>query len=505
MKRYLTTGMRAELRVWQLGSGLLGGWWALVIALAALIYGWVALANAAMQPVPVYQTAAAVAETAGTIASVSFVGAILAIVLVLRESSRHALLRLSPNVQPMVVAINVRLALYAVLSLPPAIILRALIAVKHSYELNAVIALADISTQGYLTVTLKLVYVAALIVITFGWLRVPTRFAFLPLFWGIMPWSRPVFMWLPLVACVVIVVGHRLWLRSDRAAPLTVRAAKPQQRPSLIERFATWRLRRAARGMGDRSSAHRVTALLTTQRSSLFTFITVLAAAVHIAIAPAVFDSFVGGWVFAYMVVALLATPTPIPLGQVMLLPLGAERHNVGRILMSVWVRDMRFRLLLGVVLGLLLRALCWWLDLWSFLRPPFAENGDELMLLVWKPLMTAVGLYGAAYALCWTISASPRLLTKPGTLAALPMVVIAGFAALGAAIGWLLGQAVPALNSRDMSALRFAIVNGAMLPLLAWWVNRQLRPEWLHANLGAISVAMQVWAARRGKSRSAL
>ena len=138
----------------------------LAMGLAAMIYGCGALAYAATHSIRVYQTAETVAGTAGMFASACSIGAILAIIIVLREMRLNALLRLSPNVLPLIVAMNVRLALIAVLCLPPAIALRALVSVKHPFELTGVISLADISTQGYLTVLFTLIYVATLIAIT---------------------------------------------------------------------------------------------------------------------------------------------------------------------------------------------------------------------------------------------------------------------------------------------------------------------------------------------------
>ena len=496
---------RAELARWQFASGLLSGWLTLAMVACAMIFGWVMFVYALANPIRYFGSTTVKMTMAGLSVSFAFLSAIVAMIIVAREGRQHALLRLAPNVRPFIAALNLRLAFFALLCVVPAAALRALSAVKAPDSLDAMISLADVTARGFLSEAFVLVYAATLIVITFGWLRAPTRFASLPVYWGAMQWSGQRWHWLLFAACVLIVVGHRIWLRTDMAGAVRVTDTERRQLLNLFERLNSWRLRRAARAIGDGSSSDRVTALLATQRSALFTLMTVLATALYITFAPGVFEVFVGGWFFAYLVVALLATPTPIPLGQVMLLPLGAERRNVGRILTSVWMRDVRFRLVLGVTVGLLLRAFCWWLDLWSFMRPPFAADGDELMLLVLKPLMNAVGLYGAAFAVCWTISASPRLLARPGVLAVLPMFVVMGFVALGAAIGWLLGQAVPVLNSRDMSALRFAIVNGAVLPVLAWWVNRQLRPEWLHANLGAISTAMQAWAVRRQKSTSVL
>ncbi len=501
MKREVVSRVKAEINLWRLAAGLLGGWSMLAMGAAAMVYGWGALAYAATHSIPVYQAAETVAGTAGMFAGATFVGAILAIIVVRREFRQHKLLRLSPNVRPLIAAMNARLVLTALFCLPPAVALRALVAIKHPYEPSSVISLADVSTQGFLLSLITLVTVVAMIVITFGWLRAPMRFATVPILWGVMQWSSSTWYWLPLIACIVIVIGHRIWLRTDMAAVARVSPSERRQQLSLIERIRSGRLQRAARVAGGRGSSQRVTALLATQMSPLFTVLTVFFTAMYIAIAPGVFDVFVGGWFFAYLVVALLATPAPIPLGQVMLLPLGAERRNVGRILMSVWVRDVRFRLLLGVALGLVLRVTVWWLELLSFMRPPFTVPGDELMLLVGRPLMHAAGLYGVAYALCWTISASPRLLAKPGVLATLPMFVVIGFGAMGGALGWTLAAVIPELASREMGSLRFMLVNAAIIPALAWWANRQLRPQWLSANLGAIATAMQAWVARRQKA----
>ncbi len=501
MKRDVMSRMKAEVNLWRLAAGLLGGWSMLAMGSAAMAYGWGALAYVATHSVRSYLAAETVAATAGTFASACFAGAILGIIIGRRQMHQHALLRLSPNVRPLIAAMNMRLVLAAVLSLPPAIVLRALVALEHRSGSPAAISLIDVSSKGYLTVLLTLIFLAAMIVVTFGWLRAPTRFAFLPIYWGATQWTSLTWSWLPLAACVVIVIGHRIWLRTDMAAVVRVSPTERRQQLGLIERLRSRRLQRAARVAGGRGPSQRVTALLSTQRSALFTLLTVFVTMMYITIAPGVFDVFTGGWFFAYLVVALLATPTPVPLGQVMLLPLGAERRSVGHILMSVWARDVRFRLLLGVALGLLLRAIVWWLELLSFMRPPFIVPGDQFMLLLGRPLMHAVGLYGAAYALCWTISASPRLLAKPGVLATLPMFVVVAFCALGGALGWTLAAVFPELGSGAMSSLRFTLVNAVMLPAIAWWVNRQLRPQWLSANLGAIATAMQAWLARRQKA----
>lgn len=489
---------RVERARWQFACGLLGGWLTLAMVIGILIFGWVTVIYGLVNPFPYYGSFEVNVTMAALGTSAAFLCAIVGIIVVFRDARQHALLRLAPTVRPLIAALIARLALFALLCLVPAVALRTLSAIKAPDSLKAVISLADVTAHGAWSQALILAFAAIPIVIAFGWLRAPLRFVSFPLYVGAMQWSGSTWLWVSPIACVLILVGHRIWLRTQMADVARVRDAERREQLNFFYRFNSWRLQRAARATGDGSSSDRVSALLATRRSVFFTVTTVFAAAAYIAVAPAFFDLSAAGWFFAYLVVAVLASPTPIPLGQVMLLPLGAERRNVGRILMNVWVRDVRFRLLIGVMIGLLLRTYCWWLDIFSFMRPPFAASGDEMALLLWRPLMNAVGLYGAAFSLCWTMSASPRLLARAGVLAVLPMVVGLGFTALGTGIGWLLGQVVPALNTRAMSSVRFIIVNGAVFPLLAWWINRQLRPEWLQANIGAISAAMQAWAARR-------
>lgn len=349
---------------------------------------------------------------------------------------------------------------------------------------------------------MTLAYLSVLIVVTFGWLRAPLRFAFLPIYWGAMHSSSNTWQWLPLVACVIIVIGHRLWLRADLADSVRVRDSERRQQLNLIDRLNGWRLQRAARAMGGKRSSARLVALMSTRPSTLFTSLSVLFTTVYLALMPSWMDASALSWWFSCMVAMLLVAPAPIALGQIMLLPLGAERNNVGRILMNVWVRDVWFRLVIGAILGLIGRAFCWWLDLLSFSWQPMnGKVDDQAMLLLWTPLMKAAGLCGVAYAIGWTMSASPRLFKSAGLLGAMPMIVVTGFTAFGAAGSWMLQRFVPALNGDGASVIRLAVVSAILIPLIAWAVNRQLRPQWARANLGELSAVMQAWAAQRQKS----
>ena len=291
MKTSLQAHLKAEHQRWQLAGGLLGGWPTLAMATTAIIAGWVLFVYVLLRPLRVYSEIdrASMTYVAAFAIDAAFLGAILAIIIVLRQRRELGLLRLSPNVGPLILGLNARLALAALLCLPPAIALRALMAIKDQNSLDAVISLADVPMEGFLLAGLTLVDLATLIVVTFGWLRAPTRFVGFPIFWGVTLWSGSTGQWRPLIACIVIVIGHHLWLRTDMVGVVRVQTAERRAQLNVMERLNSWRLQRAARAMGDHRSSERVMALLGTRRSTLFTLVTVLATAVYITFAPAVF------------------------------------------------------------------------------------------------------------------------------------------------------------------------------------------------------------------------
>lgn len=96
----------------------------------------------------------------------------------------------------------------AVIAIVPAVILRALLWSKLNADIYATISLADVTLKNYAFVTLYLAHVVALVIITFGPLKVPVRFLFLPIIYGTMQWSSAGFFWLPLATCVVLAIAR---------------------------------------------------------------------------------------------------------------------------------------------------------------------------------------------------------------------------------------------------------------------------------------------------------
>lgn len=509
IKTSLRTRLKAERMRWQLAGGWLGGWAILAMSAIAIVLGWVMFLYMLWHPVRVYRETDRYALTSFSAIAVSaaFLGAILAIIIVRRQRRENGLLRLLPNAGPLLFGLNARLAFVGLLCLPPAIALRPFTTAKWPDSLGGAIALADIPMHDFLSSGLMLGCWATLIVVTFGWLRAPARFAFLPIYWGAVLWSSSTWRWLPLVACASIVIGHRIWLRTDFAnvAPDHARTSSARGSVQLWERYRTLRMRRAARmsAAGNKIAAAR--ALIGTRPRAFFTLVAVLATVFYFLIGPSVFDGSTPGWIFAFMVLALLATPTPIPMTTILLVPVGVDRGDIGRLLMAVWMQDVHFRLVVGVTCGMAVRALLWSLEMLPFMRSLGFEALDPFTLLLWGPLAHAVGLYGAARSICWLSSASPRLLGKATLLNLLPMIFAVLFSVLGVAVVWLLTGSPLRTSKGDehWGSVMFMFYGAVLLPSIAWLINRALRHEWHAANMATIATAMQAWAALRQKSSS--
>ena len=509
IKTSLRACLNAERLRWQLAGGWLAGWPMLGMAATAIVLGWVMFLYLLLHPLRWYveRDRYVLTSVAAIAISVAFLGAILAIIIVWRQRREHGLLRLLPNAGPLIVGLNARLALVGLLCLPPAIALRPFMNAKFPNSLDSVMALSDVPMQDFLSSGLMLACTAALIVATFGWLRAPVRFAGFPLYWGAMQWSTSTWRWLPLVACVIIVIGHRIWLRTDFASVAPSQAPTPSASglAQLWERYRALRMRRAARlsAAGNQFAAAR--ALIGTRPRALFTLVAVLATVFYFSVGPNAFEVSTPGWFFAFMVMGLFATPTPIPMTTILLMPIGVDRGDIGRLLMDVWMQDVHFRFVVGVICGLAVRALLWWLEMLPFMRSPGFEALDTLTLLLWGPLAHAVGLYGAARSICWLCSASPRLLTNATLLNLLPMIFVALFSLLGVAVVWLLTGSPLRISRSDgqLGSVLFMAYGAGLLPAVAWLINRALRYEWQTANMATIAAAMQAWAARRQKSLS--
>ena len=496
MKHGVMAYMRLEQQRWQLASGLVGGWPALLIVLPPLLGGWILFFYLLTRPIAADSWAAAILEPTAGATNILFLGAIMGYIVVLRQRREHTLLQLCPNVRPLIAAINRRLASLALLCLIPAIALSAFSPVRRYDSLDALISLADVPAQGFLSAGLLLIYLAALVVITFGWLHAPLRFAFLPIYWGATYGTVSLWPWLPLVACIIIVIGHRLWLRTDMASVVHVQTAERRRQFNLIERFNSWHLQRAARGAKSGNASERAIALLSNQKSRGYTSLVVAVIVFYFAFKPG-FVSHASGWFFTFMVGAFVSKLSPIPLTRIALLPLNAQRTRMGKIIAAVWLREVQTRLLLGVPLGMLAYVFFWWIEWPAFAHAPVMNAGSTTTRLLWNQLAHAASVYGIALSVCLVASASPKLLERASFPASMLFVAMFGFAIIGISLKWAVNTLIPATDSREWGHVTFAVVNGAMLPALAWCVNRALRYQWMTANLSSISVAMQAGSQR--------
>ena len=497
--------MKAEFALWRLGIGLYGGWLSIAMPALAISLGYGALLYVVFNPLRKFGNPEIALHAAATVVIFSFVYMAFALTIVRKQWRTHPLLRLAPGAHRVTAALTWRVASIALITMVPAVLLRALSQVKFGSGAGATISFADVSPQGFVFAGLYLVHVVVLVAITCGPLKVPTRFAPLAIMYGAMPWTSSNWTWMPLVTCtfLVCVTWFRRWWRVDDNTKLSWHKTRVERARQRMQWWMGRLQRRAAKATGGDAARLRIAALLATQPNAFFTTVSVVALILYMVIKPGFMEAIGVTWFMAYVVGTLAAKPAPIPLARVMLLPLGTDRTRMGQIMGAVWMRDSGMRLAVGISIGLVVHTLCWWLEWPAFLSASLFAGDDAITQLLWIPMAHALGLCGIALSAVLLASASPRWLQNASFLSAISIVEVLTFPVVGMAFKWALNEMVPATDGRDSAYITFAIVNGAMLPACAWCFNRALRTQWATANLSAISAAMQAWSARLQKALS--
>lgn len=492
--------MKTELQLWRFGVGLLGGWWMAAIGVGAIACGYAALLYVKFNPLRFVGGVESFVETSAMLVTVAFLAIAFAPTALRCVWRDRTLLRIAPGAKRMTSALTRRLIVVALIAMVPAVILRALLSVKFGYSIDPTISLADVAFKNYAFVTLYLAHVIVLMTITFGLLKVSTRFIFLPIMYGTMQWSSGGFSWIPLATCVVLVLARFCWPTFEAwigARPYWSRPFVERKKDRTPWRIARLQQRAASAVAGPGGASLRIAALLASNTQTPLTVMTGALVVLYLVLKPGFMDDLALSWLMACPVAALLARLSPLPLARIMLLPLGVDRERLGTIMTAVWVRELTARMLLFTVIGLAVHALCWWLQWPAYIRSPFFANVDLSTQLLWSPLAQGVGLYGMALSARLLGSASPRLLATQAFMRVGPFAAIVILAVVGIAFKWALNEWIPATNTRNMGHITFAIVNGAVLPACAWCVHRALRYQWRTANLSAISAAMQVLSTR--------
>jgi hypothetical protein len=495
--------MKAELNLWRTGIALLGGRFAAVSVGVSILVGFVAAIYVWNYPVRLTDRWVSLFLTFTSVFShVALLLLSLATGSLWSRSRTLPLLQLVPGARSLRRALQVRLAGLMLLAFLPALILRVVLALKWA----PTVYLADATFDDWLLMVAFLLYGQIFAFLAIGPLKIPPNMATIICYSLYMPGSLR-FWWLPLVMLLVFIGVRWLWKNINEG--LDGAPARQRMRSTTFARGASllawWRSRdaaRASRRIGPGSAGQRVGALLSGQRVDLLSVIAIFGVVAYLAFAPA-FMRFGMTWYFAYMIAALVARPALLPFGRVLLLPLGAERARMGGIIAAVWLRDVHFRLLVGVSLGLFVHAFCWWVEWPGFLRTPSMQVGSATYQLLWNPLSHAFALYGIALSASLLASASPRWLENSSFLTIMQIGVMFGFAIVGLSIKWAINEAFPASAAHEADHLVFVLVNSVMLPITVWIIHRALRPQWKTANLAAITSAMQKYSANLQKAFS--
>ena len=103
-------------------------------------------------------------------------------------------------------------------------------------------------------------------------------------------------------------------------------------------------------------------------------------------------------------------------------------------------------------------------------------------------------------------MAATPGLLTRSGWIHAASLMSAMIVCALAYALLSVLGNTLGTTGTRNVDPqflLRFVLVSGVVVPLLALAVNLALRPIWRSANLERIASAMQQLSRRMDSLRA--
>ena len=267
------------------GVGVLGGWAMVAMMLAAIIGGYVCYGLA------VIHRMSRVMELGAMMSGAVFFGLTLSFTVLRNELRSHPITRLAPGAREVATALMRRLALITLIALPPAIALHALVRTNITLRLDVSAVLHEVAEANYLSAALYLAHVAVLMAITFGPMKVPHRFAMMPMYLGVATAVTRGWSWFPFVTCLVLVAGYWFWRRFESQLSLSPpRRVRPEAaRQSAIAQW--WQARHAqriVRAHATGGTRARIAALLATQSTSPVAVVSIIAATLYLALNRAI-------------------------------------------------------------------------------------------------------------------------------------------------------------------------------------------------------------------------
>ena len=504
-------------------AGLFGGHWVAALWLCAIALSWVALGLGLMRPMTLLDAKRTYLDMGAMLASVTALIGVLAVTYVRNISSRNALWKLAPNSERVTMRLCGAIMTVSAVVAIPAVMLRANAATTDRLhrvpgrllwgdppDLTRTFSFADVPAHAYAAEALMLAAFSAFLLLCFRRSGATFATGYLPVYWAATQTSARSLWWLPFAACAVIVVVEyvwRTWLSSHVETYLRL-APKVQPKKNRPPWLTAWRQRKAARSPGREGIEERLGALLALPTGIGLTALSAIFGALYLVALPSDAVEQRPGewilrfitWVFAYVVASVLARPAALPVMRLALLPVGHRRAQFGEVFLKVWWRESYTKVLWAALLGLTLRALCGALGWPNFLQGPAFSHGSTLQQWVVVPLAHIVGVLGIARSICLLSSASPRVLASVNGLTLLPLALMIVLPLLAFGCKWLLQNNVEALANGRLGFVTFAIVNGTIIPAIAWGVSRMCRYQWRTASLPAISSSMHIWSERLRK-----
>ena len=499
----------------RLATGLLGGWLTIAIAASAPVFAYGCLAYLFAVATKVQGTLIVVGSLAAVVASLAVLAGAAGVMIVQRLLLTNALVRLTPALPLDVRRIRRYLATYTLLMLPPAAALRAyqLAAMKRAPD--AVMTFADVGLSAVATQAAWLIFIAAVLVVYMRG-RHPARFVeFLLVYYGAQIWTTPTFTVGVAVASLAVAAGDRLWHKyraAQASRPVVFAPAELNARgevirdvgwPEIVYEWRYWSAHQSAPKPGQR----RVVALFAAnERLSSFVAAVIVTLFYFVLVGSAGTMFPISYWFMPFAVV-VTAIAIPQPIQHMLLLPGCATRGTIGESVLNVWLVTAMRRLAVALLVWFLLNTLFWAIEWRPFdFARVFGEPRIADVELVWLPLAHGIALAGTTTATCLLMAATPGLLTRSGWIHAASLMSAMIVCALAYALLSVLGNTLGTTGTRNVDPqflLRFVLVSGVVVPLLALAVNLALRPIWRSANLERIASAMQQLSRRMDSLRA--
>ncbi len=495
---------RSERTLWRLCAALLGGRTTLWMFVPALVAAIVATLYVLVRPVDSSLSHTLLLIVAKMGATVCFLAIPIAAAQLRAQVNLHPLLHLAPGAEARLRALLRRLAVLAAICFVPALLLAVYFSLADRADPGTLVTLINAESYVWRGWTLYLLGSAIVVYLAAAKLRVPLNFIWAPVnLVAYQPNLRQ--WWLPFAFGLVFLGVPWLYQRLMGEPPKRMRmldenaylviASPPSRFDEWRGRLRAWRLRRLVNARPERRAL--ALAIFSQESRFLYSWVGTLSFAFALAFVPLSWLAAGGkaGYALLGMLMLPLVLPQPVRLASLWVLPLGPRRPHWGDLLVSVWMHPVRYKLVVGVLLGLLFmlvrEAL---LPGWGMSTDRSELAGAMVERFILEPLFLTAALHGTAYVTFVALAGLWLRLYRRSTANSLVLLAMVLAPILLGSSMWAADALASRLGLETPSFVGYALLTGGLLPLLAWAAHRAQRSSWAKVDIATLSDRFEEW-----------